>query len=108
MQRLRAARELLFARRHHDRQRRENAAERRSSDRHTDRELIALCGGYNDGVVRLIAGGSMMGYALPDDDTPITKATNCIIAALADEVGRTPTSGRAFAAATARWCARHA
>jgi electron transport complex protein RnfC len=28
----------------------------------------------------------MMGYALPDDETPITKATNCIIAALADEV----------------------
>jgi electron transport complex protein RnfC len=49
-------------------------------------ELIALCGGYLDGVVRLIAGGSMMGYALPDDDTPITKATNCVIAATADEV----------------------
>jgi electron transport complex protein RnfC len=49
-------------------------------------ELIALCGGYNEGVVRLIAGGSMMGHALPDDDTPITKATNCIIAATADEV----------------------
>jgi len=49
-------------------------------------ELIALCGGYNEGVARLIAGGSMMGYALPDDETPITKATNCIIAALADEV----------------------
>ncbi len=49
-------------------------------------ELIALCGGYNEGVARLIAGGSMMGYALPDDDTPLTKATNCIIAALADEV----------------------
>jgi electron transport complex protein RnfC len=49
-------------------------------------ELIALAGGYNEGVVRLIAGGSMMGYALPDDETPITKATNCIIAATADEV----------------------
>ena len=49
-------------------------------------ELIAHCGGYNEGVTRLIAGGSMMGYALPDDETPITKATNCIIAALADEV----------------------
>jgi electron transport complex protein RnfC len=49
-------------------------------------ELIALCGGYVDGVVRLIAGGSMMGYALPDDDMPLTKATNCIVAALADEV----------------------
>ena len=40
-------------------------------------ELIAHCGGYNEGVARLIAGGSMMGYALPDDETPITKATNC-------------------------------
>jgi len=49
-------------------------------------ELIELCGGYNEGVVRLIAGGSMMGYSLPDDETPITKATNCVIAALADEV----------------------
>ncbi len=49
-------------------------------------ELIALCGGYNDDVVRLIAGGSMMGYALPDDDVPTTKATNCIIAATASEV----------------------
>ena len=33
-------------------------------------ELIALCGGYNEGVVRLIAGGSMMGFALPTDDLP--------------------------------------
>jgi electron transport complex protein RnfC len=49
-------------------------------------ELIALCGGYNEGVARLIAGGSMMGYALPDDATPITKATNCIIAALPEEI----------------------
>jgi electron transport complex protein RnfC len=49
-------------------------------------ELIALCGGYNEGVVRLIAGGSMMGYALPDDEVPVTKATNCVIAATAAEV----------------------
>jgi electron transport complex protein RnfC len=49
-------------------------------------ELIARCGGYTEGVVRLIAGGSMMGYALPDDDLPITKATNCILAATAAEV----------------------
>jgi len=49
-------------------------------------ELIAYCGGYAEGVVRLIAGGSMMGYALPDDEVPITKATNCIVAATAAEV----------------------
>ena len=44
-------------------------------------ELVELCGGYNDGVLRLIGGGSMMGYALPDDELPIGKASNCIIAA---------------------------
>ncbi len=49
-------------------------------------ELIALCGGYTDDVVRLIAGGSMMGYALPNDDVPTTKATNCVIAASSTEV----------------------
>jgi electron transport complex protein RnfC len=53
-------------------------------------ELVALCGGYSDDVVRLIAGGSMMGYALPDDDVPTTKATNCIIAATSTEVRLDP------------------
>jgi electron transport complex protein RnfC len=53
-------------------------------------ELIAFCGGYNPDVVRLIAGGSMMGYALPDDDVPVSKATNCIIAATANEVRLDP------------------
>ncbi|HEX6998901.1 MAG TPA: electron transport complex subunit RsxC [Gammaproteobacteria bacterium] len=49
-------------------------------------ELVALCGGYTDDVARLVVGGSMMGYAVPDDDLPVTKAVNCIIAAAADEV----------------------
>lgn len=51
-------------------------------------ELIELCGGYESGVTRLIHGGSMMGYALPTDDLPVTKATNCLIAAGAAEVRR--------------------
>jgi electron transport complex protein RnfC len=54
-------------------------------------ELIELCGGYTGEVARLVAGGSMMGYALPDDGLPITKATNCIIAATADEIRVDPT-----------------
>lgn len=49
-------------------------------------DLIEFCGGYTDDVVRLVVGGSMMGYAVPDDDIPVTKATNCIIAASAAEV----------------------
>jgi electron transport complex protein RnfC len=34
----------------------------------------------------LIQGGSMMGFAIDDDGLPITKATNCIIAAESFEV----------------------
>nr|MBO2513528.1 electron transport complex subunit RsxC [Gammaproteobacteria bacterium] len=48
--------------------------------------LIEQCGGYRRNVVRLIHGGSMMGYALPADDLPTTKATSCIIAAAEGEV----------------------
>jgi Na+-translocating ferredoxin:NAD+ oxidoreductase subunit C len=54
-------------------------------------ELVELCGGYNEGVLRLIGGGSMMGYALPDDELPIAKASNCIIAAIEAEVRIDPT-----------------
>ncbi len=49
-------------------------------------ELIAQSGGYRDGVERLIMGGPMMGFALPDDGVPMTKATNCILAASAAEL----------------------
>ncbi len=48
--------------------------------------LVERCGGYREDVVRLIHGGSMMGYALPSDELPVTKATNCIVAARAAEV----------------------
>jgi Na+-translocating ferredoxin:NAD+ oxidoreductase subunit C len=44
-------------------------------------QLIADCGGYTPRVSRLLMGGTMMGIALPHDDVPIVKATNCIIAA---------------------------
>ena len=50
------------------------------------RELIQHCGGYVGEVARLILGGNMMGYAVSSDELPVTKATNCIIAARADEV----------------------
>ncbi len=50
------------------------------------RELIDLCGGYTDRVARLIMGGPMMGFALTDDRIPVIKATNCILAATAEEV----------------------
>lgn len=49
-------------------------------------ELIAECGGYQDDVQRLIMGGPLMGFALHDDQVPVTKATNCILAAGANEL----------------------
>jgi Na+-translocating ferredoxin:NAD+ oxidoreductase subunit C len=45
--------------------------------------LIAECGGYTQRATRLIMGGSMMGKALPHDELPVIKATNCVIAASA-------------------------
>jgi electron transport complex protein RnfC len=49
-------------------------------------DLIAQSGGYREGVERLIMGGPMMGFALIDDQVPVTKATNCILAASAAEL----------------------
>ena len=49
-------------------------------------ELIKQCGGYTNDVKRLIMGGPMMGFALPEDDIPVVKATNCILAASNAEV----------------------
>ncbi len=49
-------------------------------------DLIAAAGGYRDEPQRLIVGGPMMGFALPDDSLPVTRATNCVVAALRDEV----------------------
>jgi electron transport complex protein RnfC len=44
-------------------------------------DLIAQAGGYAPDAERLIQGGPMMGYALPRDDLPITKAANCLLVA---------------------------
>jgi H+/Na+-translocating ferredoxin:NAD+ oxidoreductase subunit C len=49
-------------------------------------ELVEFCGGYREDVQRLIHGGSMMGYALPTDELPLTKGSNCIIAATTEEI----------------------
>ena len=49
-------------------------------------KLIEACGGYTDAAERLIMGGSMMGLAIPRDDLPVVKGTNCILAASAAEL----------------------
>jgi electron transport complex protein RnfC len=40
--------------------------------------LIQAAGGYTSKAKRLIMGGSMMGVALPTDQIPVVKATNCL------------------------------
>ncbi|HSI25325.1 MAG TPA: electron transport complex subunit RsxC, partial [Methylotenera sp.] len=43
--------------------------------------LVATAGGAKTDTSHYIMGGPMMGFALPDENVPITKAANCIIAA---------------------------
>lgn len=43
-------------------------------------DVIRAVGGYGENVSRLIMGGPMMGIALDNDDLPVTKATNCLLA----------------------------
>ena len=42
-------------------------------------ECVAAAGGYNDQVEQLIVGGPMMGFTVPDDSLPVTKAGNCLL-----------------------------
>ena len=43
--------------------------------------LVAAAGGAKPDTTHFIMGGPMMGFDLPNDHVPITKAANCIIAA---------------------------
>ena len=43
--------------------------------------LVKAAGGAKQGTTHYIMGGPMMGFDLPDENVPITKAANCIIAA---------------------------
>ena len=53
------------------------------------RFIINQCG-RKPGIERLIMGGAMMGFALPDDEMPIVKTTNCLIVSRADEIEKKP------------------
>lgn len=48
--------------------------------------LIRAAGGYTEDVARLVVGGPMMGYALPNDGEPVIKAMNCLLALSEDDV----------------------
>lgn len=44
------------------------------------KDIIEFCGGYKGEPKKLLMGGPMMGLSLPDDNMPILKQTNAIIA----------------------------
>lgn len=52
--------------------------------------VIEHAGGYSDDCRQLILGGPMMGFDLHTDEVPVTKASNCLLAASAVEMPPPP------------------
>ena len=48
--------------------------------------IIEQLGGYSNKAERMLMGGPMMGFALPSDSLPITKATNCILVSSVEQL----------------------
>lgn len=51
--------------------------------------LVEQAGGYTPVAARLLLGGPMMGAALPHDDFPLAKTSNCVLVLAADDVRET-------------------
>ena len=51
--------------------------------------LVDKAGGFTQQIKRLVMGGPLMGFALPDDSIPITKATNCILGLIGKDINPT-------------------
>ncbi len=43
------------------------------------REVIDFCGGFKDTASKIIVGGPMMGFSVPDTDLPVLKQNNAIL-----------------------------
>jgi electron transport complex protein RnfC len=57
-------------------------------------ELIEFCGGLREEAVRVILGGPMMGIAIADLTTPITKTTGAITVLTETQIGKAKFAGR--------------
>jgi electron transport complex protein RnfC len=51
-------------------------------------DVIECCGGLTEDAARVIAGGPMMGFALSDLSTPLTKGTSGVVVLTAEQVRR--------------------
>ena len=49
-------------------------------------DMIQFCGGVEDSMSKIISGGPMMGFAIPDLDVPITKTTSGFVLLTEKEV----------------------
>lgn len=52
------------------------------------RELIEFCGGVTQKSAKVVLGGPMMGIALADMDTPITKTSGAVTVLTKEQIGR--------------------
>lgn len=52
------------------------------------KDIIEFCGGYKEQPEKLIFGGPMMGLALPDDEMPLLKQNNAVLAFSKREAAR--------------------
>ncbi len=52
------------------------------------RDLIEFCGGVTQKSAKVVVGGPMMGIAISDLDTPITKTTNAVTVLTGEEIGK--------------------
>ncbi|MDH5517379.1 MAG: electron transport complex subunit RsxC [Gammaproteobacteria bacterium] len=53
-------------------------------------ELIAQAGGYTANIGGLVMGGPMMGFSLPNDTLPVTKACNCLLTRVTEDTRQIP------------------
>lgn len=54
------------------------------------RDVLNQAGINEDKIEKIIMGGPMMGFALPSVDTPVTKATNCLLVSEKGELATPP------------------
>jgi electron transport complex protein RnfC len=57
-------------------------------------DLIELCGGFKDEAVKVILGGPMMGLAIADLATPVTKTTGSVTVLTEEQIGAAKFAGR--------------
>jgi len=57
-------------------------------------DLIEFCGGVTQKSAKVVLGGPMMGIAIADLTTPITKTTNAVTVLTREQIGRAKFAGR--------------